>query len=130
MARMPRGKISHWNICGMNQPFSKSKDWTLGFNGKTVKVFARRRHGTVAGALCDFKFGNSLLGRVGGILGYWAIVRACGVWRDKAQEFRVEQWSEEGWQGGLDLQLGKLLAELPGVGLDPADGIVAEVELL
>lgn len=30
----------------------------------------------------------------------------------------------------LDLQLGELLAELPGVGSDPADGIVAEVELL
>lgn len=42
------------------------------------------------------------------------------------------------WGGGtvllcvrcLDLQLGELLAELPGVGSDPADGIVAEVELL
>lgn len=29
-----------------------------------------------------------------------------------------------------DSQLSQLLAELPGVGLDPADGVVAEVELL
>lgn len=30
----------------------------------------------------------------------------------------------------MDSQLGKLLAELPGVGLDPADGVVAKVKLL
>lgn len=40
--------------------------------------------------------------------------------------------NERGGGGGgcLDSQLGKLLAELPGVRSDPADGVVGEVELL
>lgn len=53
----------------------------------------------------------------------------------KRPEFRVQPWSDGGCGGRagggcLDLQLGELLAELPGVGSDPADGVVAEVELL
>lgn len=34
------------------------------------------------------------------------------------------------WSNCLDSQLGELLAELPGVSSDPADGVVAEVKLL
>lgn len=41
-------------------------------------------------------------------------------------EGEERQKGEEEW----DSQLRQLLAELPGVRLDPADGVVAEVELL